>query len=98
MFDPGPLILGSLCLLAPLGIMVLGLTLLVRSGGRTWRPLLLVGLGCLLSWFLFPALHDYGWIRTVFDRRIVIPGTIGCVGFVCIALGLRSMIRYQRPR
>ena len=34
MFDAVPLILGGLCILVPLGIMVWGLTLLVRSGGR----------------------------------------------------------------
>jgi hypothetical protein len=67
MFDLAPLILGGLCLLAPVGILILGLTLLVRSGGRTWRSMLLVALGCLLSWFLFPAIHDFGWINTVFD-------------------------------
>jgi len=98
MLDVGVLILGGLCILVPLGIMVFGLTLLVRSGGRAWRPLLLVALGCLLSWFLFPAVFDYGWIHTVFHPRIIVPATIGCLGIVCIALGLRAMIRFQRPR
>ena len=71
-----------------MGILVLTLTLLARSGGRTWRPVLLVALGCLLSWFLLPAIHDFGWIGTVLDLRVMIPGTIGCLGLVCIGLGL----------
>ena len=98
MLDVGALILGGLCILVPLGIMVFSLTLLVRSGGRTWRPLLLVGLGCLMSWFLFPAVFDYQWIRTVFHPQVIIPATIGCAGIVCIVLGLRAMIRFQQPR
>jgi hypothetical protein len=96
--DVGILILGGLCILVPLGIFVFGLTLLVRSGGRAWRPLLVVAIGCLLSWFLFPAVFDYQWIRTVFSLRIIVPATIGCLGIVCIVLGLRAMIQFQQPR
>lgn len=98
MLDLGALILGGLCFFVPIGVTVWGLTLLVRSGGRLWRSFLLVAVGCLLSWFLFPALFDYGWIRTVFSLRIIVPGTMGCLGLVCIALGLRAMLGFQRPR
>ena len=98
MLDVGMLIIGGLCILVPLLIFVFGLTLLVRSGGRAWRPLLLVDVGCLLCWFLFPAVFDYRWIHTVFHPRILIPAAIGCVGIVCIALGLRAMIRFQQSR
>jgi hypothetical protein len=94
--DLAPLILGCPFAMMWGGVLIAVVTLLIRSGGRAWRPALLVGLGCILSWALFPALFDYGWMKTVFAMRIIVPGAIGCLGIVCMAWGLRAMLRFGR--
>jgi len=94
--DPTALILGCPCVVVWAGVIIAVVTFLIRSGGRSWRPAMLVGLGCLLSWFLFPAYFDYRWIKTVFAMRIIVPGAIGCLGIVCIAWGLRAMSRFPQ--